>query len=130
LACDTTTAEQVGSRVATTRRTSMSAETSLHPQTAQVLAEVRLERIRQELRWGQQNHPNGTGGSWRKDLADGARRLCEERFNNGEGTWYHILMEEVYEAVAESAPERLRAELIQVAAVAVAWVEAIDRHHA
>jgi hypothetical protein len=33
----------------------------------------------------------------------------------------------VAEALAEDDPTLLRAELIQVAAVAVAWVEAIDR---
>lgn len=31
------------------------------------------------------------------------------------------------EALAESDPARLRAELVQVAAVAVCWIEAIDR---
>jgi malonyl CoA-acyl carrier protein transacylase len=45
-------------------------------------------------------------------------------------TWEHILTEEHYEAMAEEDPTRLREELIQVAAVAVAWVEAIDRRHA
>lgn len=41
--------------------------------------------------------------------------------------WLHILREEVAEAFAETDPVALRGELVQVAAVAVAWAEAIDR---
>lgn len=44
--------------------------------------------------------------------------------------WRHILDEEVAEALAETDPERLRAELVQVAAVAVQWIEALDRRAA
>jgi hypothetical protein len=44
--------------------------------------------------------------------------------------WVDILEEEVAEAAAESDPAKLRAELVQVAAVAVAWIEAIDRRAA
>lgn len=40
--------------------------------------------------------------------------------------WRTILAEEVYEAFAETDPARLRHELVQVAAVAAAWVEDID----
>jgi hypothetical protein len=36
-------------------------------------------------------------------------------------------MEEVREAMAESDPAKLRVELVQVAAVSVAWIEALDR---
>ena len=38
----------------------------------------------------------------------------------------HLVREEVAEAFAESDPARLREELIQVAALAVSWVEKID----
>ena len=37
------------------------------------------------------------------------------------------MFEEVAEAFAEADVRRLRAELVQCAAVAVKWVEAIDR---
>jgi hypothetical protein len=37
------------------------------------------------------------------------------------------LLEEVFEAMAEDSPVKLAHELTQVAAVAVAWVEAIER---
>lgn len=56
-----------------------------------------------------------------------ARRDCASAFRVGKGTWRHILQEEVAEAFAELDPAPLREELIQVAAVAVAWIEAIDR---
>lgn len=103
-----------------------------------VLSEVRLERMRQHQKWGEQNHPDGTGedwsfcsgqhAGWAEDAANDARRRCQEAATKPWGDTYALILhEEVAEAFAESNPERLRAELIQVAAVAVAWVEAIDR---
>jgi hypothetical protein len=94
--------------------------------TTLVLSEVDRERQRQDEKWGEQNHPDGTGSHFRED-ADDMRRVCEWEANHGELAWRHILREEVYEALAESDPAKLRAELIQVAAVAVNWIEAIDR---
>ena len=46
---------------------------------------------------------------------------------SGAHSWDAILLEEVFEALAESDPVRRRAELVQVAAVAAAEIEAIDR---
>lgn len=40
--------------------------------------------------------------------------------------WSLVLLEEVLEALEEDNEERLRAELVQVAAVAVRWIGAID----
>ena len=96
--------------------------------TENVLLEVLAERRRQDARWGQQNHPDGTGRECDKFSAREARDACDRAFREGwPGTWAHILREEVAEALAESDPAALRAELVQVAAVAGAWVEAIDR---
>ena len=92
-----------------------------------VLRDVRVERAKQDQKWGEQNHPDGTGGNLHRYLADTARRDCEEAFAQGRGTWRDVLDEEIAEAYAEENPDALRAELIQVAAVAVAWVESIDR---
>ena len=107
-----------------------------------VLQEVYAERERQHEKWGEQNHPDGTGGepspkrspeqvaqlrSVRVEHARNTRDLCDHAFAGGTGTWRHILREEVDEAIAEDDPVALRKELIQVAAVAVSWVEAIDR---
>lgn len=94
---------------------------------AGVLAEVQAERERQDVKWGQQNHPDGTGNTSQQKDADRARRWCQDAFGAGYGTWSYVLAEEVAEANAERDPAKLRAELLQVAAVAVAWVDAIDR---
>ena len=45
-------------------------------------------------------------------------------------TWDTIFREEVYEALSEIDPVKMRAELIQAAAVAVAMIEHIDREAA
>lgn len=92
-----------------------------------VLMEVLGERERQEKKWGQQNWPDGTGGEGSKDAADNARALCDLAASEDRLTYRDILCEEFYEALAEADAEKLRKELVQVAAVASAWVEAIDR---
>ncbi|SOD80061.1 hypothetical protein SAMN06272781_6848 [Streptomyces sp. 1222.2] len=97
---------------------------------AGVLAEVQAERERQDARWGEQNHPDGTGALSCVLERDKARQGCESAFQRGAGTWMHVLIEEVFEAFAEEDPAKLRAELVQVAAVAVAWIAAIDRRPA
>jgi hypothetical protein len=56
-----------------------------------------------------------------------ARNSNDRAVREGTLTWTHILEEEVCEALAETDQERLREELVQVAAVACAWVECIDR---
>jgi hypothetical protein len=94
---------------------------------ASALADVVAERQRQEAKWGRQNHRNGTGFPGSENDAKFWRANCDQRHRNGTGTWLDILLEEVYEAAAEDDPQKLRAELIQVAAVAVSWAEAIDR---
>lgn len=91
-----------------------------------VLAEVLDERRRQDAKWGEQNHPDGTGGFPEEMDAHAAKMVCQNAAEGGYLDWLHILREEVAEAFASVGPD-LRTELIQVAAVAVAWVEAIDR---
>jgi hypothetical protein len=95
-----------------------------------VLAEVRAERDRQHAKWGEQNHPDGAGGLMATAAADIAKTQLKIAFEEGRGTFRHILKEEVAEAFAENDPAKLRAELVQVAAVAVQWIEAIDRRKA
>ena len=75
-----------------------------------VLSEVEKERYRQEEKWGEQNHP-----------ADHYYCILGEEFG------------EVGKAICETPVGKatiadVRAELIQVAAVAVAMVESIDRN--
>ncbi|GAB2732583.1 hypothetical protein [Streptomyces bullii] len=95
--------------------------------THRVLREVLAERARQDAKFGEQNHHDGTGNKEQQAAAESARRWCQDAFASGYGTWSDVLAEEVAEANAERDPARLRAELVQVAAVAVAWVEALDR---
>lgn len=113
--------------------------------TIAVLVEVRMERHRQDAKWGEANHPDGTGAMCirdgrpvadpiilevRRERAQADRQACDEAACAGRLTWRHILREEVSEACAEDDPAKLRAELVQVAAVAVKWIEAIDRREA
>jgi hypothetical protein len=98
--------------------------------TKTVLGDVAAERTRQDEKWGPQDHPDGTGGRWRGITAAAAKRECQEAFAAGRGTWALVLQEEVAEVLAESDREALRTELVQVAAVAVAWIEALDRRDA
>lgn len=95
-----------------------------------VLAEVDAERRRQDEKWGEQNHEDGVGYRYLRRKAAIARRECDAGFAAGSGSWRLILREEYAEALACTDPADLRAELIQVAAVAVAWIEAIDRRAA
>lgn len=98
--------------------------------TDRVLSEVLAERARQDAKWGEQNHPDGTGHYPETINADVARMARQGAAEGGYLDWLHILREETAEAFAESAPAKLRTELVQVAAVAVAWIEAIDRRAA
>jgi hypothetical protein len=91
------------------------------------LAELAHERERQDDLWGEQNHDDGTGSAHDVTLADAARLACQRAAEAGHLTWRSILFEEVAEAFAETDPAKLRAELVQVAAVSAAWIEAIDR---
>ncbi|WP_063765253.1 hypothetical protein [Nonomuraea candida] len=94
---------------------------------ARVLADVAAERVAQDVRFGMQLLPDGTGGEDATADSDLARQETDEAARSGKLTWRHILAEEVMEAFAESDPGRLRKELIQVAAVAVKWTQALDR---
>ena len=107
-----------------------------------VLRDVLAERGRQDARWGRQEHPQGTGpnvpilpGERELDFtarpaAGLARKLADLYARIGRLTWRDTLLEEVFEALAEDDPAKLRAELVQVAAVAVAMIESLDREEA
>ena len=97
--------------------------------TLGVLPEIAAERERQDERWGEQNHPDGTGPGFAID-AKRARHNCNLAASLGLVSYRDILNEEVFEAFAESDPDKLRHELVQVAAVAVAWIEKLDRERA
>lgn len=102
---------------------------------SRVLDDIRDERARQHERWGQQDLPNFGPGPYLVGSEDAVRRVLELRFAKGEGSYADILLEEVAEAyehrdldhAREEGAAELRAELVQVGAVVVQWIEAIDR---
>ena len=111
---------------------------------------VIAERQRQDAKWGEQNHPLVCHPFFdepnrevllqilRADLsldATIAKRRCDAAHRHGHGTYTHILVEEVAEFVEAcvlhgDASDEARAEMVQVAAVALAMLEAIDRKRA
>lgn len=105
-----------------------------------VLQEVNAERVRQGAKWGPQSHrlvppmedgrrPAGVAAYYGVRAEPVAKRFCDDEFRAGRGTYFVILLEEVCEAVEAACESEAaaRAELIQVAAVAVAMIESIDR---
>lgn len=109
-------------------------------QTGSVLNEVADERAAQYARYGtNENLAYGTGETWLEPLTNlnafhieaVLRKDYEHReATTGQPTFMHLLREEMAEAMTETNPEILRAELLQVAAVAISWVEKIDRRKA
>ncbi len=90
-------------------------------------AEVQREMELQVEKFGVQHHPAGTGCVGSEDALLFARETYEAAKSNGHLTWRDILEEEVREVYVEIEAAKLRAELIQVAAVALSWVRDIDR---
>jgi hypothetical protein len=74
--------------------------------------------------------PDGTGGSGYRTYRDLAKLACDRAYREGRLTHLHVLEEEVWEALAEDNPEKLRAELVQVGAMALKWIEDLDRRRA
>lgn len=107
-------------------------------QTARVLADIAEERGRQDDMWGQQDFPDGTGATERlfgpgpafAEARDTLRQFCDIEHRMGDGTHRAIVLEEVFEAMAEApnSPE-LRKELIQAAGTIVQWIESFDRRN-
>lgn len=96
--------------------------------TRAVLDEIAAERVAQDAKWGDQSgHLDGTGFDGATATAERMRAECDRAAKEGLVTWALILGEEVAEALAETDPGRLRDELVQVAAVATCWIEALDR---
>lgn len=89
---------------------------------------VRMKRKRNLAKWGEQNHPDGTAPSARRIAKrDAAQKETDAAMKAGRCTYWMILREEFLEAGCESDPEKLIAELIDVAAVAQDWIDAILR---
>lgn len=89
---------------------------------ASILAEVLAERQRQDRVHPETDSlPWGTGDYWPDALVIARERL------NMQPTFAAAFLCEVYEALASTAPEFLRDELVQVASLAVRGIERLDR---
>lgn len=104
--------------------------------TRVILELVFEERAAQEARYGRANQEiedgSGPGARWlgpytgasAAEIQEGLRRDYEDFEDEaGRPTWVHLVREEVAEAFEEDDPERLKAELVQVAALCVSWAE-------
>lgn len=92
--------------------------------------EVIEERISQLELWGPQDWPSFFGETdLRKYAAQASyyKQMNDARALESKLCWDTILLEEVFEALSEPDPALRRAELIQVAAVAAAEIESLDR---
>jgi hypothetical protein len=111
------------------------ADTKKIEHQADVLIDVWEERERQDKKWGVQDHPITDPGITHLSFYNmppeyEARLACEDRFSAGIGSWADILIEELAEVLAAGKnPVRAREELVQLAAVAVAAIECLDRKY-
>lgn len=81
-----------------------------------VLQEIEAERLRQDEKWGQQNHsPEKWNIILDEEIGEFKRELCEAVF-------------EKHDDIKKRRLQKMREELIQTAAVAVVWVESLDRN--
>lgn len=113
-----------------------------------IIEEIIVERARQEAKWGQQNHPivdRNLSSTWAahpeitaQNLAlhygvpteENGKSRCENSFKDGSGTYMHIIVEELAEAVGAKTRQEMRVELIQTAACVIAAIESMDREDA
>ena len=94
-----------------------------------VLTDVMVERTRIRLDWpNEETMPDGTrhGGGKLVQLAH-ARQAVERAAKENRVTHALVFEEEVFEVMTEEAPAKLRAELVQVVACALRWIQDIDR---
>ncbi len=82
------------------------------------MQDVLAERIRQDAKWGEQNHePQYWMGILGEEFGELCQAVNETVFNNGT------------EARRKGGYVNMRAEAVQVAAVAVSFIEMLDRRY-
>lgn len=91
-----------------------------------ILEEVARERHAQRAKWGIQSLPLGFGRHDDWQVAEFYKTTTNQNMQDGTISWRDVLSEEVFEAYAEEDVAAARAELVQVAAVAVAAIRDID----
>ena len=99
--------------------------------TPEILREVEHERDRQDAKWGQQDHLSVHPLAWYDIASEGdAKNSCEAATKAKQLSWADIAIEELSEAIFAEDDDARREELVQLAAVAVAWIACIDRRNA
>jgi hypothetical protein len=105
-------------------------ESSISGKRWPIFAAINKERERQDDKFGKQNHPMlGTfvGICPSEAALKDELKLRRDRIKHGHTGWFDILMEEVCEAFLARKLKNAREEMVQVAAVAVAIIEYLDR---
>ena|ERR1700733_1526735 len=105
-----------------------------------IFGQIEDERRRQDQKWGPQSWPDGTGEDntvtsfpktpTNKTIMEDTKltlALGMNRADRKDVTWWNIFKEEAFEAGCEKEWTALRAEIIQAAAVLVAWIEDGDQ---
>jgi|SRR5579859_5199996 len=90
-----------------------------------VMEEIVDERFRQDAKWGEQNYKGGNGLASHLGLAGVYKTLND--LPSIQKTWKDVFLGEMHEALGATSDEELRQQLVQLAALAVAWIQAIDR---
>lgn len=96
------------------------------------LHHIEAECCRQDDRFPDQHLPNGAPENdrevfFRNTMRDNAKAATQAAVADGTLTWALLVNEECHEVLAEADPVALRAELVQLAALAVRWIEDLDR---
>ncbi len=108
-----------------------------HPNVDRILIDRPSVTDKNGRTWSGGCTPQRMAEHYEIPTAGRAKFLCQNAADFGVCTWSHILIEEVAEAIEAATMHgmlphaetlgALRDELIQVAAVAVQWVEKLDR---
>ena len=95
-----------------------------------IFTDINSERERQNDKWGIQSHPSvihptpeENHAEYKIPSEEESRNLNERAFFEGRGSWTHIVLEEFAEVVSCENDKDREEELIQLAAVIVAWIE-------
>jgi hypothetical protein len=97
------------------------------------LSHISHERRLQDAKWGSiETHtsvPDGTGDAEAQEMLALTRDVVSDHqyeVDSSTCCWRHVLEEEFADVLAESDPKKLRAELVQLGACCVQWIEALD----
>lgn len=94
--------------------------------TVTVLGDVQAERSRQIAKWGVQHRKDGSDPGTYRAIAARSRENFQNAEAAGSATWHQAVNGPFYESVSKTDPVALRAALVELAAVACAWIEDID----